>query len=66
MQCRERREGGEDEVDGVEKVGGKHERRFIIRDLQCQLQSIKEKNTKKDSLIRYRVFHLTWDTGCFI
>ena len=54
------REGGEDEADGVEKVGdgGKQERRFIIRDLQCQLQSIKEKNTKKDSLIRY-----SW---CFI
>ena len=33
--------------------GGKQERRFIIRDLQCQIQSIKEKNTKKDSLIRF-------------
>jgi hypothetical protein len=27
---------------------------FIISDLQSQIQNLKEKNTKKDSLIRYK------------
>ena len=36
--------------------GGKQERRFIIRDLQCQIQSIKEKNTNK-----YKLFYIIVD-----